>query len=97
MNSEQPNKTLSAANTLKPKKLSEVILTQLEEMILEGKNTSQNITIGIGAVISLVGVLGLLRIIILQLNFIETIAAEPFLIVIGLLVMAYAMFIEDYD
>ena len=36
MNSEQPNKTLSAANTLKPKKLSEVILTQLEEMILEG-------------------------------------------------------------
>jgi hypothetical protein len=80
------------------KTYDERVAIAIEELIEKRQNTSQNIGIGIGAIISLIGLLGLLRIIILRLNFIETVSGEPFGIVLGILVMAYfAMFDKGYD
>ena len=80
------------------KTFDEKVLTAEKKALTKQKNTYSNVGIGFGAIVLLSGILGLLRIIILRLNFIETVAAEPLLIIIGFSVMVYyAMFSKGYD
>lgn len=74
---------------------SDIVIKSTQQDEQKLRQQENNIGAGCGGLLFLIGVGGLLKIIVLQENFIETVSFEPFLIVVGVFLAIYFLIIRE--